>query len=178
MSRLVEYREKLNLTQKELSEKSGISVRTIQRIESGIDPKGYTLKTLAKTLDVDEINLLKDSPAKKSNYDLINLINLSSLLVVFIPVINFIVPLLITLAKKQLNTITKQIITIQILWAVAIITTFLIGSIINSYFPFISNSIVVLLLLLILINTLIIIRNSIELNKNNRLYFSLKFNII
>ncbi len=44
MSKLKKIREKLNLTQEELSEKSGISVRTIQRIESGNEPKGQTLK--------------------------------------------------------------------------------------------------------------------------------------
>ncbi|MHA7059598.1 helix-turn-helix domain-containing protein [Aquimarina sp. M1] len=179
MSRLLEYREKLNLTQKELSKESGISVRTIQRIESGTKPKGYTLKTLAKTLGVNEIDLLKnDTPTKKSNYNLTNLINLSSLIVVFIPVVSFIIPFSITLIKKQWNDVTKQIINIQILWSVTMILTFLISSVINSYFPFINNSLIVILLVLILANALIIIRNSIELDKNDKLYFHLKFSIV
>jgi transcriptional regulator with XRE-family HTH domain len=58
MSRLVGIREKLNLTQKELAERSGISIRTIQRIEAGTPPKGYTLKTLVKTLNIAEEELL------------------------------------------------------------------------------------------------------------------------
>ena len=62
MSKLVEHRDKLNLTQEELSKKSGISVRTIQRIESGIEPKGYTLKALAKSLNIkeSELNAIKN----------------------------------------------------------------------------------------------------------------------
>ncbi len=40
-------REEKNLTQTELAEKSGLSLRTIQRIEAGNVPKGYTLKALA-----------------------------------------------------------------------------------------------------------------------------------
>jgi len=36
MSLFLEFKEKLNFTQKELPEKSVVSVRTIQRIESGI----------------------------------------------------------------------------------------------------------------------------------------------
>mgnify|MGYP003598873837 CR=1 FL=1 len=44
----------MNLTQEELAEKSGISVRTIQRIESGTKPKGYTLKALAAALGISE----------------------------------------------------------------------------------------------------------------------------
>jgi len=48
MSKLKQLREQKNMTQEELSEKSGISVRTIQRIESGTNPKGHTLKYLLK----------------------------------------------------------------------------------------------------------------------------------
>nr|MBC7611596.1 helix-turn-helix transcriptional regulator [Pseudopedobacter sp.] len=44
MSKLKRIREQQNLTQEELSEKSAVSVRTIQRIEAGKDPKGYTLR--------------------------------------------------------------------------------------------------------------------------------------
>tara|TARA_R110002049_G_C8880421_1_gene539895 strand:- start:319 stop:471 length:153 start_codon:yes stop_codon:yes gene_type:complete len=50
MSKLCEYREKLNLTQDELAEKAGLSVRTIQRIESGVEPRGYTLSILSYAL--------------------------------------------------------------------------------------------------------------------------------
>ena len=44
MSKLKNLREFQNLTQEELAEKSGVSVRTIQRIETGKKPKGYTLR--------------------------------------------------------------------------------------------------------------------------------------
>jgi transcriptional regulator with XRE-family HTH domain len=57
MSKLSEYREKLNLTQDELAEKAGISVRTIQRIESGAKPKGHTLRTLSEVLKISENDL-------------------------------------------------------------------------------------------------------------------------
>lgn len=60
MPTLKQIREKQNLTQEELSEKSGISVRTIQRIEAGTPPKGYTLKTLAKALGIPESDFLSE----------------------------------------------------------------------------------------------------------------------
>lgn len=44
-------REENRLTQKELAEKAGLSLRTIQRIEAGNIPKGFTLKALAESLD-------------------------------------------------------------------------------------------------------------------------------
>lgn len=178
MSKLVEQREKLNLTQEELAKISGISIRTIQRIESGIDPKGYTLKALAKALDIDEANLLKaDNHLTKLNYNLINIINLSSLIVVFIPVMNFVLPLMIALIKKQLNSLTKQIITIQVFWSIITITTYLIGSMITLG-ELGRNIGVVFVLFLVLFNVFVIIRNSIELTKKNKLHFKLKFTII
>ena len=77
MNKLLSLREKLNLTQEELAEKSGVSVRTIQRIEAGVIPKGHTLKVLAKTLNIDENRLLEKNDKKlELNYSLIKLINL------------------------------------------------------------------------------------------------------
>ena len=52
MSNLFKYREKLNLTQDELAEKAGISVRTTQRIESAATLKGHTLRALSKALGI------------------------------------------------------------------------------------------------------------------------------
>jgi transcriptional regulator with XRE-family HTH domain len=77
MSPLTAYREQLNLTQEELATKSGISVRTIQRIESGIKPKGYTLETLSKTLGINKDALLTEqNESTISNKKLIKHINL------------------------------------------------------------------------------------------------------
>lgn len=42
------------LTQEDLAEKTGLSVRTIQRIENGeVDPRTFTLTALAEALEVD-----------------------------------------------------------------------------------------------------------------------------
>ena len=178
MSKLLEYREKHKLTQEELSKKTGISVRTIQRIESGIEPKGYTLRALAKSLNITEKELIENKvPNEEPNYKLVNLINLSSLVVVFIPIASFVLPLIIILIKKQLNSITRQIITIQILWSGIMILVYLIGSII--FVNELGRDIGIgILLFLVLSNAFIILRNSTELNKNGQLFFNLKFSII
>lgn len=47
-------REENRLTQKELAEKAGLSLRTIQRIEAGNIPKGFTLKALAESLNTTD----------------------------------------------------------------------------------------------------------------------------
>ena len=68
MSELKKIREAQHLTQEELAVKSGLSVRTIQRIESGTIPRGYTLKTLASSLSIPEEDLLiPAAPAEIKN---------------------------------------------------------------------------------------------------------------
>ena len=178
MSKLVEYREEQNLTQEELSKKSGISVRTIQRIESGIDPKGYTLRALAEALAINEKDLIKKNNRNEEfNANFVNLINLSSLFIVFIPIASFVLPLIITLIKKQLNSITKQIITLQILWTIIMIVVYLIESII--LVGELGRDIGIgILLLLVITNAFIILRNSVELKQKNKLYYKLKFSFI
>ena len=118
MSPLLERREKLNLTQEELATKSGISVRTIQRIESGIEPKGYTLDALSTALGISKDDLLKEA-SEKINKQLIKYINLSSTLLLIIPLGSIIMPLIIMRWKKEFNAITKQIVSIQIVWTLA-----------------------------------------------------------
>jgi transcriptional regulator with XRE-family HTH domain len=89
MSKLKRTRERLNLTQEELSDKSGISVRTIQRIESGTEPKGQTLKLLSRALGVEEnALLLKQEPQHEMSLSLLKIVNLSSLPFTIIPLAN------------------------------------------------------------------------------------------
>lgn len=179
MSLLLEFREKLNLTQEELAEKSGVSVRTIQRIESGIKPKGYTLDTLSKALGINKEDLLKDKgDSKKINKQLIKYINLSSALLMIIPLGSIIMPLIIMRWKKEFNNITKQIVSIQIIWTLAFPVIMFLINILGDWFS-VNNEIVPLGVLgLIITNLYIIIRNTIEIEKNNKLHIALNFNLI
>lgn len=69
-----EKRKLLGYTQKEVSEMTNISIRSIQRIEKGtVVPRMYTLKTLATALDfsLESLNLEAnqlESEEKTSNY--------------------------------------------------------------------------------------------------------------
>ncbi len=56
-------------TQKELSELSNISVRSIQRIENAeILPRSYTLKTLSGVLGISFESIQQDEPASKPGF--------------------------------------------------------------------------------------------------------------
>ena len=62
---LARTRKSKGLTQSELAEKSGLSKRTIQRLESGlVTPRGYTLKALSAALDFDFLKELPNGLAK------------------------------------------------------------------------------------------------------------------
>ncbi len=179
MSNLYKFREKINLTQEELSKKSGISVRTIQRIEAGTNPKGHTLKALASALDIEEYQFFeKNEKTEDLTNALLKLINLSSLLFVFLPPLNIILPLIIMFAKKQFTPIAKQLVTLQIFWTILMLAVFLIGAILNSWLSVEGDAILILLILLILGNVFMILRNSAEIDKNKKLYINLKFSII
>lgn len=194
MSQLKKIRETQNLTQEELAEKSGLSVRTIQRIEAGTEPKGYTLKTLATHLDVAEKDLLnsiilEDQLEENTNSEnpisvpendalenktLIKIINLSSLPVAWFPVVNFLPPLILMLVMKQKSNLVKQIITLQIFLAIVSPIIFML----IIFLKFGQSSALITIIVLTLVNVYIILRNTYELDKSHKLHYKLNFNII
>ncbi|MGG5487853.1 helix-turn-helix domain-containing protein [Gaetbulibacter sp. PBL-D1] len=179
MSRLKTIREKLNITQEELAEKSGVSVRTIQRIEAGTEPKGYTLKSLAKALEIEEKSLLPEQDETiESDLGVLKLINFSALPFTVIPPLNIIVPLIVMFVKKEFNAITKQLVTIQILWTIIAVIIFMTASLLKNWLDLNSKSILVVMIFLLLSNLFIVIRNAFEIDKNGKLFFQLKFSII
>lgn len=179
MSILLELREKLNLTQEELAVKANVSVRTIQRIESGTKPKGYTLESLASALGVDKSVLLASKiESNKSNKRLIKYINLSSIILMVIPLGSIIMPLLIMRWKKEINTVTKQIVSIQILWTLSFVIVTLLVAFLSKWISFSKEVVPLVMLVLIIMNLYIIIRNTFEIEKNNKLHILLNFSIL
>lgn len=181
MNKLLKYREELNLTQAELAEKAGVSERTIQRIEKGTPAKGHTLKVLAKTLGVAEDDL-KEKPFKPKtetvNYQLTKHINLSSILGVILPPINILLPWFIMKYKDQVNDITKQIVSIQIFYTIITVICILLSPFVSRWFGVTKQLTLILLIASVIINLYVIIRNTIELDKNQRLYIKLNFSFL
>lgn len=180
MSRLLELRERLNLTQEELSGKSGVSIRTIQRIEAGKEPRGYTLKALAGALGVDQKELLREdiTVVDRTNYTMLKIINISSLPVTFIPFAGILVPLVIMYFSKQFHPIAKQIVSVQIMWTISSAVVFMLSAFSKNLFPNGSVFILVVMVLIVLSNICIILINSAGLDKRRSLYIKLPFSII
>ena len=87
-------RQTKGITQEELSAKTDISVRTIQRIENGeVDPRAYTLQSIAAALEVDfevlagaeEVAIPLGETTKKEKNRWLPLLHLSGLLLLIIP---------------------------------------------------------------------------------------------
>ncbi|MDR2235303.1 MAG: helix-turn-helix domain-containing protein [Chryseobacterium sp.] len=194
MSKLKAVREQKNLTQEELSEKSRISVRTIQRIESGTEPKGHTLRALAQALEIQESVLLEIPAVPQTgqetkpetekdirtieeegiDYSKIKMINLSSLLFVVLPPLNILTPLLLMYVLKQRNSLTRQIISVQMMWTALAPIVFMLGIFLKLGRQFS----LVLMILIVLSNVFIILRNAASIDRNKKLHFKLNFSMI
>jgi len=100
-TKIKELRLLKGLTQEELADKTGLSVRTIQRIESGeVDPRTYTLNALADALGVDleaftsqKINTPKSFA--QDEYSWLILMHFSGIFILILP------PLLVWMFKKN-----------------------------------------------------------------------------
>jgi transcriptional regulator with XRE-family HTH domain len=145
---LKEHRTSKQLSQQELAEKSGISIRTIQRIEkrhSSGSP--YIVKSLCNALEieVDTLDLDIIPEASEAEYqneidqahtareaneikNKVKLVNFSSLFILLFPFLNVIIPLLIFRKYKSSfrnNLAVRKIISFQIIWTVGMLAALL-----------------------------------------------------
>jgi transcriptional regulator with XRE-family HTH domain len=68
--RLKELRTGLNISQKELSEKTGLILRTIQRIENNeVKPSLYSVKAISDALELASSELLNTSETKPYEFN-------------------------------------------------------------------------------------------------------------
>lgn len=114
-----ELRIRKGFSQEELAEKTGLSLRTIQRIENGeTDPRGDSLQRLAAAFNVQPNDLI-DWNTREDNSAL-RILNLSALSFLIFPILGIIVPLVIWMGKrnqiKGFDKLAKEIITFQIIW--------------------------------------------------------------
>lgn len=69
--RLKEFRTSLNCSQKELAEKTGLTLRTIQRIENNeVKPSLYSLKVIGEALKTEFTEFAKQTETKPYEFNL------------------------------------------------------------------------------------------------------------
>ncbi|NPA37841.1 MAG: helix-turn-helix domain-containing protein [Chlorobi bacterium] len=116
-------RKRKGFSQEELSEESGLSLRTIQRIENGeTDPRGDTLKRLAGALDVPAHEIT--DWAVKDDKGFLTILNLSALSFLFFPILGILVPLIIWVSRKDkiknINKVAGELLNFQISWTMVL----------------------------------------------------------
>lgn len=119
--KIVQIRKMKGLSQEELSDKAGISLRTLQRIEKEeTEPRGHTLRAITEVLEVPIEELMDFT--KREDKGFLKLMSLSALAYWFMPLLNIIVPLVLWLFKreniKDVDKVGRQIISFQILWSI------------------------------------------------------------
>lgn len=106
-SRLAHYRRSKGLSQQQLADVSGVSARTIQRIESGkVEAHPATLKMLAEALEVETEELtvnekLPESQEIKNGDQVKPIFHMLALIGLLFPVFNIILPGLFWFFKKN-----------------------------------------------------------------------------
>lgn len=114
-------RKRKGFSQEALAEISGLSIRTVQRIENeDRNPSGDSLKRLSTALEVSPDYLLEWEPNENTNFLLV--LALSPILCLVNPFLGIIVPLILwSLKKHQIRGVKRlgvKILTIQIIWIV------------------------------------------------------------
>lgn len=170
------YREENNLTQTELAKKSGLSIRTIQRIENQGVLKGHSLESIAGALKIKPENLIN----KKNDLEKIKIINISTLSFCIVPFGNIIFPAILIYRSRNDKTksMGKDILSIQIIWT--IITSILLVAcpFIQVFLQINFPLIIIILITLFSINIFIIFKNSISLTNNSTLYIKPKIKLL
>jgi len=155
-----DLRLKKGITQEELSVKTDISVRTIQRIENGeVDPRAYTLQAIAAALEVD-FEILANAEAEAASKDArdaaiwLPLLHLSGLLLLIVP------PMIIWIAKRDsVNEIRKH--AVDVINFQLSISLYLLPFLMISAFP--------IVLILFIFSQVMVILNTVKVT-NNRPY--------
>jgi uncharacterized Tic20 family protein len=127
--RVKELRSRKGLSQEQLAEISGLSLRTIQRIENGeTEPRGETLKRLMNALEVTPEDLMDWSIAEDKGF--LTAMNLSSLGFLIFPLLGILIPLVLWISKKDkvknVNETGKAILNFQITLTITLVLLYIL----------------------------------------------------
>jgi uncharacterized Tic20 family protein len=179
-------RNRKGLSQEELSDKTGLSLRTIQRIENGeTEPRGDSLKRLAYTFDVSPDEIADWTVQEDKGF--LTSLNLSALSFIFFPLLGIVIPLIIWISKKDkirnVNIIAKELLNFQITWTILLFIGY-IGIVISMVYKMktigdvsaaiISSRLIIHLIffgVMYLYNLIFIVTNSIRANNDRKVFF-------
>ncbi len=138
---LVYQRKLKGLTQKELSDRTNVTVRTIQRIEKGeTDPHLQTVRLLAAALEVevDELLVLEDPKEEDIQKKWLLLMHSTPFIGFVVPLANIFIPLFLWIHKREDSKIYddhgRKVVNFQLtmvsIFVVALLLMMIIGRVI------------------------------------------------
>ena len=187
-------RTRKGYSQEVLAEKTGLSLRTIQRIENGeTEPRGDSLKRLAEAFEVTPDELV-DWTVQEDTGFLISM-NLSALSFLIFPLLGVLIPFVIWVSKKGkikgVDDFAKELLNFQItanilhLIGIVVIPIVYVSFINHSLEEFISFGVqpmiqasLVWWLFMGLYNTTMVLLNTYRLNRGTTVVYTPKFRFI
>lgn len=186
MNTIKKIREQQGYTQAILAERTGLSLRTIQRLEaSNKPPKGHTLKMLSEVFGMPPSTLLVQFQNVEKNQtteiDTIRFINLSILSFIGIPFGNIIFPFLLWRKNRQsklVNEAGRRILNFQIIWWVVTATLLSLSPFLS--YQFFSNASIIFYVLFIsyAVNIVIVCMTAAKLKTNDYNFLNLPLRLV
>ena len=180
------FRVQRGFSQEKLAELTGLSLRTIQRVENNeTKPMGDTLSRIAEVFQIAPDELIQMHKPQDSSYLIV--LNLTQFCSILFPIVGVLVPSLLWILKKNIidrvDEIGKNIINFQITWSIVL----LVGTI--SYYMYSGNIALenigeyltayqqallvyqIFLICMILYNNFIIAFNTFKIRSNNNGFY-------
>ncbi|GAA4968091.1 helix-turn-helix domain-containing protein [Algibacter aquimarinus] len=186
MSILKSIREQEGYTQADLSSKTGLSLRTIQRLENTNKvPKGYTLNALAEEFNIEPSTLqakyINNKRSRDSEIITIKMINLSVLSFLGIPFGNLIIPIIIWRNNRDsqlVDEVGRRIVNFQIIFTltlsvVLILLPFTLGKLLPGI-----PIVLIIALCAYLFNIVVIIRTATKIQYQDFDFLNFPFRLI
>ncbi|GAB3223067.1 hypothetical protein GCM10027346_01680 [Hymenobacter seoulensis] len=190
-ARIVALRKNKGMSQEVLAEESGVSLRTIQRVEQGETvPRGHTVQALAAALGVPIEALLPEpepkpipvalpaaaAPALRPDRSYLELLNLSALSFLVFPLLNLVVPFLLWRKRRHdtelVAEVGRRVLGFQVLWQVVCFFLYLLAAgvqvVVFRYFQVSLRGLFLLVFLFTYtLNLLVVLYNARQLKQGN-----------
>lgn len=187
--KIIDARKQKGLSQEALAAIANISLSTIQRIEKEkVQPRSFTLKTLATALEIDFSELIVQDKttkevsidnSKKEFYALKNMV-VCGMLGTLLPLFNIIIPFIFRKKRKIIlanNIAAGSILSFQILWSISVVLTLFLTEFViylitglEGYRPFPVEFF--LYIVFVIINLIISLKQVKKLNTKDQTIFS------
>ena len=182
--RIKELRKQKGMSQEFLAEESGLSLRTIQRIENGeTNPTGESLKRLSNALNVNPDELIDWSIKEDKRY--LTFLNLSALTFLFFPLLGILIPFILWTSRKgkikNINKLGKDLINFEITWTLLLFFIpflWFLFSKIGILESFTLSRIFIIIGVMYFINLIFILLNTLRISNENDIIYNPKIKFL